>query len=304
MGRGGAPAYNRGMITERAGRAARRAEGDAGRIHHELKQCLRATGVDPAFSAWPPQLLTALWDALRPNAETRAFEESADRLRAEAVGAADRLDRLSALSRAGLGESQAYQAERALLLRHYLDSKLLLWTAAAERLLEARALGPERAPESVELIERGAPARMPMLELVDERASEPGLQRTFKDVRRALGGACVPPVYRALALWPRYLESAWERLKPLTRGEPRARAARALTELSRKLAGTLPLPAALELDAAAPGQDPQEALAAAREALGALAGQAVDTALLALDWQAPEILRRSPFPARARARGA
>src|SRR5262245_38699542 len=129
------------------------AKDEEERAAHELRQCLRVTGVGPAFAAWAARdgLLVAVWDALRPNVETRAFEEAADRLRAEAVRLSDGLDRLSALGRAQLGESQAYQAEAALMLQHYLTPKLLLFSAAVGRALREPGRGPGEG--SRELIE-------------------------------------------------------------------------------------------------------------------------------------------------------
>src|SRR5687767_10855882 len=85
---------------------------------YEMRQTLRVTGLHPdlaalAFSDGGP---ARFWEAVRPNVETRAFEEGADRLRDQAVQAAATFDRLSALGLAQLGESQAYQAEAAVMV--------------------------------------------------------------------------------------------------------------------------------------------------------------------------------------------
>ena len=252
-------------------------------LFHEIRQTLRVTGVHPALRDWP--FLADLWDAVRPNAETRAFEEAAARIRAEAVTAADQLGRVASLARAQLGESQAYHVETSLMLYHYLNPKLLLLASAA-----AAGCKGEPHASDVPLIERGAPARMAILELEDGRPADEEVKRVYREARRVLGTPEVPVELRTLALWPRYLSASWERLKPLARSGAFSRASRHILELSQALARSLPFPTAP---------------LASREVLAlesSLPKSIVLVSLLALDWQAPELLRRSPFPARPRGR--
>lgn len=63
------------------------AEGETERIYYEIRQTLRSTGVPDPFCSWAGhgKFLPLAWSALQPNAETRAFEEASDRLRAEAA---------------------------------------------------------------------------------------------------------------------------------------------------------------------------------------------------------------------------
>ncbi len=270
---------------------------DVDRVYHEIRQCLRITGVPRYFDAWAekPRLLGAVWLGARPAVETRAFEEAADRVRAEAVALADPMGRLSALGRAGLGESQAFQAQAAVLLFHYLDAKLLVLNAAVQLALEAAPVSRDGgAAADCELVERGASERMAMLEAVDEKSPDHVTARVFRELKKAPGGR-LPSDALQLALWPGYLEAAWERLRPLAAGQDYARACARLRELSRALAAALPRP--VSLGGALGSQDAADAAALAREYQGALPGAVLNAALLALDWQAPEILRRSPFPA-------
>lgn len=251
-------------------------------LFHEIRQTLRVTGVHPALRDWPA--LAELWEAVRPNAETRSFEEAAARIRSEAVTAADHLGRVAALSRAQLGESQAFQVEASLLLYHYLDSKLLLLASAAL----AGCKGEPHCSKA-QLIERGAPARMTILEVEEDRPKDDDIRRVYRESRRVLGVPEVPMELRTLALWPRYLVAGWDRLKPLARSGAFARASQHLLDTSRALAKTLPYP----VEASGPRQ-PVLALESAMPKI------ILGVALLSLDWQAPELLRRSPFPARAR----
>jgi hypothetical protein len=284
-----------------------RAQADAEGLAHDIAQTLRVTGCDPLARGYAPLsgFLPALWKAVRANAETRAFEEACDRLRAEAVHAAAGMERLSVLGQARLGESQACQAESALFLYHYLDAKLLLLVSSAALALESpgAASSFDRSGACGELIERGAPPRMPPMELVDERGADQATRRVFADIRRTLAVDEVPGDYRSLALWPRYLSVAWGRLKPVVAGEGHGATCRRLTELSRALASRLPHPVPLSAEALA-GAGLDVAAAAQRTLLleRALAPLVLNVALLALDWQAPELARRSPYPARPRRR--
>lgn len=65
----------------------REATGDIERVYHEIKQILRVSGVNLNFRTWAGygKFLPAMWDAIRPNLETRIFEGGADQIRAAAV---------------------------------------------------------------------------------------------------------------------------------------------------------------------------------------------------------------------------
>lgn len=260
---------------------------------HEIRQTLRVTGVPRALCALAGSetALPPLWAALRPNAETRAFEEGADRLRDEAVHAAAGVDRLSVLGLAQLGESQAYQAEAALMLYHYLDPKLLLLSSATAFALESGPASPlsGRGRGSGELIERGAPSRMPPLELADEHSADEPSRKALREAKRALGVPAAPVELLTLALWPRYLGAAWQRLKPVMKTETFGAARVRLQALSREQARSLPYHVALPAD-------PQR-LETARALERELSALVVVVSLLVLDWEAPSLARRSPYPA-------
>jgi hypothetical protein len=117
----------------------------------DVRDTLRVTGVPEPFRRWAEhkEFLPQLWSALRPNAETRAFENAADHLRAEAVRAA-----------AGLRSAAPAVPGPELDLYHYLTPKLLLICAAARGALEGDGLDRLRTYADVERVERGAPADM------------------------------------------------------------------------------------------------------------------------------------------------
>lgn len=277
------------------------------KIFQELKQSLRVTGVNLNFRAYAAYeaFFPAMWEAMRPNVETRAFEDASDHLRAEAVHAAAGMERLSVLARAQLGESQAFQAESALLLYHYINPKLLIFQAALAKALEQdtpepRAAAPAGSPE---LIERGAPARMPPMEMIEEPADDPSARRALADMKRTLNLEELHSDYRTLALWPKYLTAAWQRMKPMVKTDGYDTTCVRLGELARRLCDQLPYPIELRRDAlAASGEDMDAVLADTKRFEAALPGLILNVSLLVLDWQAPELARRSPFPAKARGR--
>lgn len=121
------------------------AEGEVERVYHEIRQTLRVTGVNLNFRTWAAygKFLPAMWDAVRPNAETRAFENAADQVRMRAVLAADKLGRLGVPAAVRLGDSQAFQIRAALDLYHYVNPKLLVLTSAVRLALDGEPVGPD-----------------------------------------------------------------------------------------------------------------------------------------------------------------
>src|SRR5579862_2598290 len=103
------------------------AEGDIARVYHEIRQSLRVTGVSLVFRTWAAygQFLPAIWDELRPNVESAAFEAVADEVRKQADQAAESL----APDEQGIwddfGQSRSFQIGTAQDLYHYINPKLL-----------------------------------------------------------------------------------------------------------------------------------------------------------------------------------
>ncbi|MEW6160482.1 MAG: halocarboxylic acid dehydrogenase DehI family protein, partial [Verrucomicrobiota bacterium] len=85
-------------------------------IYHDIRQTLRVTGVNLNFRTWAgfKKFFPRIWEALRPCAETRAFEEAADLLRREAVLQAGAFHRLDAVSGRNYGASRSHQIQAAL----------------------------------------------------------------------------------------------------------------------------------------------------------------------------------------------
>ncbi|HEY0097109.1 MAG TPA: halocarboxylic acid dehydrogenase DehI family protein [Archangium sp.] len=277
------------------------ARGEVERVLHEMRQALRVTGLDVTVRRWAgfERFLVAMWEAMGPNTETRAFESAADEVRAQAVEAAGRLGRLGAWEAAVLGESQRYHVRGALELYHYLDPKMLVFTSAVKLALQDEPVGALQPLGSAERVERGAPARMMAMEEVEERPDDARLRGLFKDIQETVGPPSLPGEFRGLALWPGYLEAAWERLKPRMRTEEWARECDALLETSRRLARRLPYEVALS----------KERLEVLRED-----SELIQRVTVQSEWRLPvlvlgmatlvgdvgDVERRLPFPAEAR----
>jgi hypothetical protein len=259
------------------------------------------TGLDVTVRTWAgfERFVVAMWEAMGPNTETRAFESAADEVRAQAVEAAERLGRLGAWEAAVLGESQRYHVRGTLELYHYLNPKMLVFTSAVKLALQDERVGLLQPLGSAERVERGAPSRMMAMEVVEERPGDARLRGLFQDIQETVGPPALPGEFRGLALWPGYLEAAWERLKPRMRTEEWARACDALLETSRRLARRLPYEVALS-------KERREVL---REDAGLIQRVTVQS-----EWRLPVLVlgmatlvgdvsdleRRLPFPAEAR----
>ncbi len=274
------------------------------RIYYEIKQCLRVTGVNLNFRTWAGyrKFFTALWDEMRPNVETRYFEDASDRIRAESVATAREFGPLNARARVRLGESQAWQIQAALMLYHYINPKLLLLTSAVRLALDGGAIGGVLGSRSAtQLIERGAPTRMYPMEMVSEEPDNPEIRELFEDIKRTLALESVNSDYRTLALWPDYLAPAWQALKPLvTRQEYMASSAK-LAELARSLARTLPYSVALPRERfQEAGEDANEIVKTTIRFERLLPSLILNVSLFALDWKGAGELAHSPFPAAPR----
>jgi hypothetical protein len=284
--------------------AEHEADGDVERIYHEIKQTLRVTGINLNFRTWAgdEKFFVAMWEAVRPNAETRAFENAADRIRAEAVRAAATLGSVEAAARVHLGESQLYQLRAALHLYHYINPKLLLLTSAVRLALEGERFEADHETHvNLERLERGEPEKMYPMEMVADEPDDPALRDLFDDIKRTLSLASINSDYRTLALWPEYLAAAWAGLKPIIARHAYRTAADELRQLARSLARTLPHPIPLSRQRVQDlGEDAEAILETTATFEQLLPPLILNIALCELDWLPADVLCRSPFPAAPR----
>jgi hypothetical protein len=284
--------------------AEHEAKGEIERVYHEIRQVLRVNGVNLNFRTWAGYggFLPLMWDAIRPNAETRAFENAADEIRAEAVEKAAALGKLNAATRVTLGQSQSYQVRKALDLYHYVNPKLLLLTSAAYMALtSSHVLQEVERGDSLERLSRGFPSKMYPMEMVSDKPKDKRLAELFNDIKKTLSLVSINSDYRTLALWPDYLAAAWECLKPILRQDAYVRASNDLRESSRSQARNFPIPVRLSREAVAQQGEDAEAIIKITESFERLLPSLIiNIALFQLDWADAETLRRPPFPAETR----
>lgn len=277
----------------------REAEDEIERVYHEIRQVLRVSGVNLNFRTWATfeKFLPAMWDALRPNLETRVFETVADRVRSEAITAAAAMPRLNAIDSLQLGESQRYQIRAALDLYHHINPKLLVLTSAVRLALDGEKIGGGTA-QHVERIERGEPPNIYPMEMVAAKPDDERLSDLFDDIVKTLELSTINSDYRTLGLWPDYLNAAWSKLKPLVRDPAYPQASDALRETARAAARQLPFAFDLSRErVAALGEDVDEIVKKTQKFEQILPPLILNVALFQLDWKTPEPLREPPFPA-------
>ncbi|MBZ4411474.1 halocarboxylic acid dehydrogenase DehI family protein [Myxococcus sp. XM-1-1-1] len=218
------------------------ARGDVERVYHELRRTMRVTGVDVSLRTWAawPRFFVAMWEAMGPNVETRAFEESALELWQQTLDTTVAWDELGAWEAAKLGPSQRFHVRGVLELYETMLPRVTLMVAAVRLALEGQRVGRGESPGVGERLERGAPSRMAAMEWVAEKPTEPGVKAVFADIVKTVGPPGVPGEYRALACWPGYLEAAWRRLKPRIGDASYQQAAEVLRESARRRARELP----------------------------------------------------------------
>lgn len=284
--------------------AEHEAKGEIGRVYHEIRQVLRVTGVNLNFRTWAGygDFLPSLWDAMRPNLETRDFESASDRVRSQAAAEAEFWGRSKAGAQAQLGESQMFHVRAALDLYHFVNPKLLVLTAAVTCALDGESIGvasPASAPP--ERISLGAPRGMAPMEMESDEPDDPRLQELFREITQTLNLTTVNSDYRTLALWPDYLAAAWNQVKPIVRTDDHAKAADRLRQTARTQARQLPLPIPLTSETVERcGQNPDTIRKVTEQFLQLLPGLVLNIALLQHEWRSADDLARSPFPAETR----
>jgi hypothetical protein len=283
------------------------AEGPIEQVYHDFKQTLRIYGVPFVIREWAgwEHFFVLMWQAVRPNAETQAFEDAADRLRLTALHGAARLGKPGAAARVAPGESEAFQIRAALDLYYYTYPKVLVLTSAVRSVLDGELSGAfaTTMPTAAEpeKIERGIPPAMFPMEMEEEHPPDQALRTLFAEITETFGSETVTDDYRTLALWPEYLDAAWMALKPIMRRSEYETEARALLDLARRVAGALPFPFSLDRNAIEEsGEDLDRIIAAAHHFEALLTRLLLNISVLQLDWKELHFLEVSPFPAKLR----
>lgn len=279
--------------------AEHEADGEIERVYHEIRQLMRISGVNLNFRSWAtfPAFFPAMWDAMRPNVQTLAFEQAADRIREQAASLAMSLAPEVWIARGRLGLSQSFHVRESLDLYHYINPKLLVFTAAVKLALAGHEIGRPPSETNV-ILPRGIPPKMIAFEMEDDQPDNEHLRQLFDDIRTTLDLPSVNSDYRTMALWPDYLAAAWDRLKPLVQKAEYDTAASDLRQLAREKAAALPYPVKLDRPTVeALGEDYQAIVALTDRFENLLPGLIINIAVLQSEWKSGEELAASPFPA-------
>jgi hypothetical protein len=278
----------------------RKARGETLEIFHQVRQSLRISGVPHCFRLWAafPIFLREMWTRIRPNVETRNFEAAADELRALAVHYAQAFPSIHSFEEAQLGPSQRFWVQRSLELYHYIDAKILLLICAVrlaiDRAMLTRPEGEAQPIERPERILRGVPTRMVAMEMIPDGEFNPAIEDLFTDLRRSQHLRTIYPEYRTLALWPGYLERAWNGLKPLVDLVEYRDALKSLRRHARQLALTLPF--RIDFDLANLGEQVEALVDSTARLERQAPGLLLNVALLTCDAFVNVDVSRSPFP--------
>jgi hypothetical protein len=204
-------------------------------IFDDIKNVFRVPFVDPVFRtlATCPDYLGIAWRQLHTNAQTAYFERSADSLRQLAV------ERISTVGKPAAAPSNEVKA--ALELFHYFNPKLLLAVTAL------RSASTGQRPQlmaisaaSKQQIKTGIPEGAARLTWVDEADAGEELSTVFENIRATFRGSGVPSDFRALAVWPEYLQQAWTSVQPLLSSDEFRRLGRDIRAAAEQVVGELP----------------------------------------------------------------
>lgn len=189
------------------------AEGKVKAVYDDIKVTLRVPIVNLIFrilASQHPDYLQVAWRALQPNVRTLYFEKQSDQLRRRAVE--------GMISLGGTPPS-AGGADAATVLRvfHYINPKLLLIVAALRSATVGQQPKLQELPaEDKRQMPLGIPEGAQPLRMVDPAEADERVSALFADIQQTLGLSVLNSDYRALAVWPDFLESAWHALKPVT----------------------------------------------------------------------------------------
>ena len=188
-------------------------------VAEELAAGLRAPLVPSVVAelARAEGFLEAVWPQLAPSVETAGFLGSALYMADMALDAVEEvyeptLSRASLLG-AALSEADLDQLTAVLGVFHWLQPQLLLLVAALAEAREAPAVGGQgrpapRAPSAREAAHLATAVELASLAV--RPAAGP-----LAEVAGELQLDAPPELYRAVAVWPGYLEAAWEELRHL-----------------------------------------------------------------------------------------
>lgn len=210
------------------------------RVYDDIQDTLRVPIVNLIFRtlANHPDYLEDAWARIRPTLRSRAFEQAADELRAEAL--LEPAPDGGGVDWDATGDLHRIRAFNDTI--HYVLPKLLL-TAT---LLHEMDFGPSPAaaapsPGDASPVPPGPAEGTVKVEMVDADTDDPRLRALFDSVKERHGHPLVSSYYRGLGNWPDFLDAAWSRVEPRVRSASYDARGRDLVASARERVRTLPV---------------------------------------------------------------
>ena len=207
-----------------------------------VARALRAPYVPSAVLALEraPAYLDAVWPQLAPSLETAGFLGSALYLADMGLDGVEEvyepLLSRSTLLAGAVDEGEITQLEAVLDIFHWVQPQLLLIFAALAEAWGQPRVGGQGRPDPRQPSEREATHLATELALAAPDAA------ALSGVAELLGVERPPDLYRAVAVWPHYLEAAWDELQHLVAYPHFRRRGRALYYYARSSARFLARP--------------------------------------------------------------
>ncbi len=211
-------------------------------IYDDTRRRLRLPWVGALFQGYAmyPAYLDLAWNAVKDSIETPQFDADAAAIAALADEAAADLYTPSYAERdIAAMNVDVYAIQDVIDAFRVGNPRLLLVATALRRAYGEGPVGGMDAtraslPDSaIETMEETRVERT-IVEMVDPDAAPERVKRVFDDIKATLGLPLVNSDYRAMALWPDYLEVAWRDVKGPTGtpayAEARVRLSRLATE--------------------------------------------------------------------------
>lgn len=185
------------------------AEGIVKEIYEDIKYVLKVPIVNFIFRALAnyPEFLRYAWDEVRPNMLTINMETAANELRYPAINT-----QVPPYTLAQDYDPQMIETIRKILSTfQYVNPKLLLIANAWAEALADRPISPQKG--NLGFIEPGVFRHAIPIQLVHIPSSPLYLKQLFYDIAKVHHAYDVASDYRALAVYPRFLETTWHSLK-------------------------------------------------------------------------------------------
>lgn len=257
-------------------------------IYDEIQTTLRVPFVNQVFRllANEPAYLEAAWSYAGPIARTRAFEQAAKSLRADA--ALEAAPEEDATEWEELGDLRPVRRFTDSI--HYVLPKLLLLTSLLDPKGKAAAAP---AAQRSGAIPQGVAVGTEKIEMIDPAKAPLHVQALLEDIRDRHRHPSVATYFRSLGHWPELLEAIWNRIRPLVGNAAFEARRAALVARAAELAAELRAEAGEITEPTAPPEAADAVLAMFRERV--IPDLLIDVTLVKGMLSGTEEVQRSPF---------